>query len=139
MTEIENGQASLACSRDARGVLYYYEGTAPFGVRRVFWVTDVPPGQERGHHAHRTCTELVVAVCGSFAVELTDSEGVRTIVLDNPGTGLLIPPMCWCRLYEFSADAVLLCLADSPYSREGYINDFEAFKREVQNGKNRNP
>jgi len=131
MNLLKHGLIELPRAKDARGTLSFYDGISPFVVKRVFWITNVPDMQERGYHAHRFCSELVVAVSGSFSVELTDRDGQVTYSLDTPECGLFIPPMCWCRLYDFSENAVLLCLADSTYSPEGYVNDFEEFRKEV--------
>ena len=37
-----------------------------FGISRVYWTYDVPSGERRGGHAHRTCEEIVIALSGSF-------------------------------------------------------------------------
>lgn len=104
----------------------------PFTVQRVFWITNVPAGKCRGMHAHKTCWEALVAVNGQFTVKLDDGKGFTQIVtLSNPQQGLLIPPMMWCKLYDFSADAVCLCMASGSYDKEGYILDFESFKKQV--------
>lgn len=114
--------------RDHRGCLTVCEHEAeglPFRPRRTFWITGVPESEERGYHAHRTCTELVVAASGSVSIELSDAEGSQTYVLDSPERGLIIPPMCWCRLFDFSKDCVCICLASEPYDESGYIETKE--------------
>lgn len=98
-----------------------------FDFERVFWIYDVPAGAERGGHAHRTCAELLVAVHGSFDLELNDGQHVTTVRLDRPDKAVLIRPMVWCRLYNFSPDFVGLCLASQEYLPQGYINAFEEF------------
>lgn len=121
----------IPAMRDCRGTLCvadYESANLPFVPRRTFWITDVPEGQERGYHAHRTCDELLFAIRGSLKVDLTDSDGTRTFQLECPDEGLLIPAMCWCRLHGFSADAVCVCLASESYDESGYINDIETFK-----------
>jgi len=100
----------------------------PFNVGRVFWISNVPPGEERGKHAHRTCWEVLVAVRGSFSVRVDNGrDTAREFTLDNGQTGLLIPPMVWCELFSFSPDAVCLCLASGCYDEKGYISDYDAF------------
>lgn len=121
---------------DARGNLCAVENGAelmPFRTERVFWISGVPAGQERGYHAHRLCSELLFAVQGSLDVELTDSEGCVRYHLDSPEKGLFIPPMCWCRLLNFSQDALCVCLSDRPFEPNAYINDYELFEQELLN------
>ncbi len=104
----------------------------PFAIARVFWITGVPEGRSRGEHAHRTCSEIVIPVCGSFTARVTDGEHSDVFCMNSHSKGLYIPPMVWCGFSDFSADCVCLCLASHPYEREGYINDFEQFLKEVE-------
>lgn len=103
----------------------------PFDIRRIFWIGGVPSGETRGSHAHRTCAEIVVPVCGSFKATITDNCGTSVFQMCNPAEGLFIPPMAWCVLSDFSKDCVCLCLASENYDADGYINDFEEFRKEV--------
>lgn len=118
--------------RDSRGELtiaQVNEGhSLPFPVGRVFWITNTPAGCKRGMHAHKTCWEALVAVNGSFRVKVDDGENEeRVFTLNTPQQGLLIPPMVWCELFDFTADAVCLCMASGGYDKEGYISDYAEF------------
>ena len=61
---------------DPRGNLTVVEqlNQVPFEIARVYWTYDIPGGGRRGGHAHRTCEEVVIAVSGSFDVELFDGK-----------------------------------------------------------------
>lgn len=102
-----------------------------FSVKRVFWITDVPEGTIRGEHANRECTELLVAVSGKVSLWLTDGREEWNITLSDPNQGLYIPPMVWCKLYDFSSDATIVCMADKEYDPEQYINDYQQFLSEL--------
>lgn len=102
-----------------------------FSVKRVFWITDVPEGTIRGEHANRECTELLVAVSGKVSLWLTDGIEEWNITLSDPNQGLYIPPMVWCKLYDFSSDATIVCMADKEYDPEQYINDYQQFLSEL--------
>jgi dTDP-4-dehydrorhamnose 3,5-epimerase-like enzyme len=102
-----------------------------FSVKRVFWITDVPEGTTRGEHANRECTELLVAVSGKVSLWLTDGNEEWNITLSDPNQGLYIPPMVWCKLYDFSSDATIVCMADKEYDPEQYINDYQQFLSEL--------
>lgn len=120
---------------DVRGWLAVAEnntGDLPFQVRRVFWIGDVPSNQTRGCHAHRTCSEIVIPVCGSFKATITDINGTVSYEMDNPEEGLLVPPMAWCVFSDFSKNCICLCLASEEYNIEGYLNDFECFLKELR-------
>lgn len=119
------------CFRDERGCLsvadYEACGELPFEIRRVFWVYGVPGEARRGGHAHRTCEELLIAVSGSFEVEVFDGHGRQSFCLDDPSEGLHVPANVWCELKHFSEGAVCLVLASQEYDSGGYINNLEEF------------
>ena len=64
---------------DPRGNLTVAEQmkNIPFDIARVYWTYDVPSGERRGGHAHRTCEEIVIAVSGSFDVTVDDVDHGR--------------------------------------------------------------
>lgn len=120
---------------DERGSLCFAEngaGTVPYTFQRAFWIFDVQEGKQRGSHAHRTCSEVIVSVNGRFVVELTDGKDSAEVVLDSPAQGLLVPPMVWCNLKDFSPGSVCLCLASAAYDANGYINDIGSYLEEVK-------
>lgn len=125
---LDNIFLDLMQNCDPRGSLTVVQHE-DFCFERVFWIYNVPQGSERGGHAHRSCAELLIALHGSFDLDLHDGKQSITVHLDNPSRGVIIRPMVWCRLYNFSPDFVGLCLASQPYKPEGYINSFEEFCR----------
>ncbi len=128
--QTDNRTLLLPTHTDRRGNLTCIEALkdVPFDVKRVFWIYGIPEGEKRGEHAHRTCAELLIAVSGSLKVSLSDDgKHFTEYVLNTPNQSLLIPPMVWCRLYDFSADCVCLCLASEAYNKEGYINNQDEF------------
>ena len=126
---------SIATHTDERGNLTCVQNgdnALPFKFERVFWITGVPAGATRGCHAHRTCPEVIVPVHGSFSVKINNGKDPETIVhLSNPNEGLYVPPMVWCTLFDFSADAVCLCLAQYDYDESGYIQTLGEFAEAV--------
>ena len=44
--------------------------TLPFDVKRVYYLYDVPGGEERGSHAHRDLSQLIKAATRYFKVTL---------------------------------------------------------------------
>lgn len=115
---------------DVRGNLTFIEsGThIPFMVKRVYYIYDVPGGEGRGAHAHRELHQLMVAVSGSFKVDLDDGNVSKSHVLSRPFEGLYIPPGYWRNLTDFSSGAVCLVLVSLPYDSSDYIRDYQEFK-----------
>ena len=119
--------------KDKRGSLSIAEAKkeVPFVIERVFWIYDVPEGEERGAHSHRECAEVVVPVCGAFDMTVDDGITKATVHLDSPHTGILIPAGVWCQLSNFTGDARCVVMASHPYNASGYIHDYATYKGEV--------
>lgn len=100
----------------------------PFEVKRVFYIYDIPGGEDRGAHAHKKCHQFIIAVCGSFEIELDDSINKRTVTLNRPYFGLHIPPGIWAAEKGFSSGAVCLVLVSNKYDPADYIRDYNYFK-----------
>jgi len=99
----------------------------PFGISRIYYIHDIPDSSERGHHAHKSLKQLMIAISGSFQVLLNDGKDIRMILLDNPEEGLLIVPGIWRTLGNFKAGSVCLVLASSLYSEEDYIRNYDDY------------
>lgn len=101
----------------------------PFDVKRVFFVYDIPYGKTRGIHAHINCHEYLLAVGGSFDVELDDGINKRTVNLNRPTQGLHVLPGIWIKETNYSSGAVCLVLTSQKYSEDDYIRKYSDFKR----------
>lgn len=112
-------------------ITFIYGGEhVPFPVRRVYYLYDVPGGESRGGHAHRQLRQLLVSVMGAFDVVIDDGSERRRVHLDRGYFGLLIPPMIWRELENFSSGGICLVLASDPYDEADYIRDYDTFLRE---------
>jgi len=88
---------------------------------------DIPGGESRGAHAHKECYQLLIAASGSFEILMDDGTDQKTVFLNRPYHGLLIPPSIWASEMNFSSGSVCLVLASHPYSAEDYIRDYQDF------------
>lgn len=102
-------------------------GTLPFDVKRVYYLYDVPGGEERGAHAHRDLSQLIVAASGSFTVTLDDGKCKRSFFLNRPYQGLYVKPGLWRDLVDFSSGAICMVLASDVYLKDDYIRDYNEF------------
>ena len=114
---------------DPRGNLTVVEqlNQVPFEIARVYWTYDIPGGGRRGGHAHRTCEEVVIAVSGSFDVELFDGKERHVYHLNHPYQGLYIGTGVWRTLEDFSSGAVCLVVASELFDEDEYIYDYDEF------------
>ena len=123
---------SLAVRGDHRGSLIALEGRSaqvPFDIARVYYLFATTPGIDRGFHAHHALYQLSIAISGSCTMLLDDGHKKREVQLDRPDLGLVIGPMVWREMRDFTADCVLLVLADAKYDEADYIRDYDMFIR----------
>ena len=99
----------------------------PFSIERTYYLYDVPAGTSRGGHAHKQLEQLIIAVAGSFEVELDDGIDKKTFRLNKPFEGLYICPMVWRELHDFSSGSVCLVIASRPYEEDDYIREYVDF------------
>ena len=99
----------------------------PFDVKRVYYLYDVPGGENRGAHAHKELSQLIIAASGSFTVTLNDGKCKRSFFLNRPYQGLYVKPGMWRDLEDFSSGAVCMVLASDVYKKEDYIRDYNEF------------
>ena len=118
---------------DERGGLVIAEAfkEIPFEIKRVFYSFNIPDRKSRGAHAHRKCSQVLIAPSGSFVVEIDDSVSRRRIVMDDPLKGLLVPPGVWASEMEFEPGAICLVLASDLYDESDYIRSYEEYRKYV--------
>jgi hypothetical protein len=49
-------------------------------------------------------------------------------LLDNPRTGVVIPPFCWHTM-QYSHNAVQIAFASTEYDESDYIRDYTVFQQ----------
>ncbi len=115
---------------DRKGNLTVVENgvTLPFDVKRVYYLYDVPGGENRGSHAHKDLSQLIIAASGSFTVTLDDGQNKRSFFLNRPYQGLYVKPGMWRDLVDFSSGAVCMVLASDVYKIDDYIRSYKDFK-----------
>lgn len=116
---------------DPRGNLTFIEGGShiPFDIQRVYYLYDVPGGAERGGHAHKGLSQLIIAMSGSFDVILDDGKDKKRVHLNRSYVGLYVCPMIWRELDNFSSGSVCMVLASNRYSEDDYYRDYGEFMR----------
>ena len=107
----------------------------PFDIKRVFYIYDVPGGEERGGHSHKKLQQVIVAISGAFDVLLDDGVNQRSVTLNRPYQGLLVAPGVWSKQHNFSSGSVCLVLASDHYCEEDYVRDYDQFLQLTSNKK----
>jgi UDP-2-acetamido-3-amino-2,3-dideoxy-glucuronate N-acetyltransferase len=114
---------------DERGALNLLESSKelPFTPKRVFWVTGVPKGSERGFHAHKTGNQLLVCLQGKILLTLKTHSEEEKIVLSAESPGVWMKNMVWGEQTFLTEDSVLLVFASNDFDESDYLRDFEEF------------
>ena len=113
---------------DTRGNLaFIQEEVLPFKFKRVYYLFDVPSNSFRGGHSHSNQSEVLIALSGSFEVVLNDGTEKKSVLLNKPNVGLLIPTGIWRELQNFSSGSVCLVFASDVFEEADYIRDFDEF------------
>lgn len=113
---------------DERGAISVLDMSNFFEVKRVFWLHHIQEGKERGAHALLEGMEIMVAIHGSFVVDLDDGKSKTSLLMDNPSKGLIIRPGIWFRTHSYKNEGTTLVLADEEYSKNGYIYDYGMYR-----------
>ena len=123
----------LPVVNDERGKLSFLQNTEGLGfeIRRVFWCYNVPAGDERGGHAYRIQHEAILAVSGSFDVEIKMPTATQKIHLNRPNQALIVPAGVWRTMNNFSSNALSAHLSSSVFDESDYIRDWQEFLDDV--------
>lgn len=118
---------------DGRGSLSFVQPglPLPFDIRRIYYLYEVPEGQVRGSHGHRTLESLMVAVAGAVDIEVDDGRQRRMFRLNSPDVGLYVCPMIWRNLTGFAPGTVCLVVASEPYDEADYFRSYDDFLLEA--------
>ena len=116
-------------SREGNISIVQNKENLPFDVKRVFYLYDIPSGEDRGAHAHKECHQFLIAASGSFEVALDDGLNKRIVTLNRPFYGLHVPPGIWAHELNFSSGAICLVLASEKYNEEDYIRNYSQYKQ----------
>ena len=123
---------------EADGTLFVMETgrEVPFPIQRIFFVSRVIAGASRGDHATRETRLILFPVAGSCDVVADNGLESETWHMDDPSLGLMIEPMIWRSMRNFSPDCVMMAVCDRPFApgRET-IDDYETYQRAVREGK----
>ncbi len=119
LNKIENRAGNITPIENNRDI--------PFDIKRVFYLYDIPGGEDRGAHAHKKCHQFLIAASGCFDIFLNDGKNKKTVTLNRPYFGIHIPPGIWAAEQSFSSGAICLVLVSELYDETDYIRDYKNF------------
>ena len=99
----------------------------PFDVKRIFYLYDIPGGENRGGHAHKGCHQILVAASGAFDVKVSDGKNEKIYRLDRPYYGLHVPPGVWAEELNFSSGSICLVLTSHEFDESDYWRSYDKY------------
>jgi len=129
MSLIDVKLINLPKIEDPRGNLSFFEGEkhVPFKIERAYWIYDVPGGEIRGGHAFKEQKEFIIALSGSFDIEVDDGLQKKIFSLNRSYFGLFIPTGLWRKMENFSTNSLALVMSSTHFSESDYIRDYDVF------------
>lgn len=115
---------------DDRGQVNFFElgKEIDFEIKRVYYLSNVAPEQQRGKHAHKKLRQLMIAVNGVVEIEIDDGKGNKNnFVLDSIDKALYLPVGYWRVLKFSSPEALCFVFASEKYEEDDYIKDYQEF------------
>ena len=119
------------------GTLFVMERNreVPFDIQRIFLVTNVKKGKTRGDHATKKTRLILFPVSGSCKVVVDDGETKEAFEMNDPSEGLLIEPMVWRSMQEFTPDCTMMAVCDRPFDPgDETWDDYQIFLEKVREG-----
>ena len=122
---------------DPRGNLSFVQefDQIPFKIQRVYWIYDVPGGENRGGHAFKKTEEFIVAMSGAFDVVVSDGKEKKVFSLNRSYYGLYIPKGLWRDIENFSTNSLALEFASKKYDKIEYVENFNDDIKVKKDGK----
>ncbi len=127
-------QLKLQDHRDKRGRLTVLEvgQEVPFSIARIYYLFEHQKDYIRGYHAHKALRQVCIALRGHCQFHLDDGYEQQQISLTDPNQGLLLAPLIWREIRDFSADCLLMVLASEAYVASDYIHNYQQFLQTVR-------
>lgn len=119
------------------GKLSFFEASrdVPFEIKRIYYIHGVPDKSQRGGHAHIALQQILFCPHGKIEIILDDGQEKASVLLDDPGKGLIIGPGLWRDMVWHQANSVLCVAASEYYDAKDYIRDYDTFLQYVNEGK----
>ncbi|HTH81303.1 MAG TPA: FdtA/QdtA family cupin domain-containing protein [Mucilaginibacter sp.] len=111
---------NLTTFKDTRGILTVLDKVVDFEIKRLFYIYNVD-NSDRGGHRHHNTHQAAICIQGSCQITNDDGSRQDVFMLDSPEKCLIIEPEDWHVMHDFSADAILLVLASTPFDPKDYI------------------
>lgn len=109
------------------GSVFVMEPVPLSGVARLYMTHLSHVGDVGGMHAHKTLSQIVIAVGGRIRMELRTPAAQRVHMLQPMKEALSLGPGIWREYAALDANSTLLVVASDAYREEDYIRDWQEY------------
>lgn len=130
-----SGVVTLGTPDTKRGGLFVAEAKkhVPFEIKRVYFINKLSrKSAPRGNHAHKTNTQAIFCLNGSFDLCLDDGANKQTLRLCDPSKGIILGPKLWHTMQNFSNNCTIAVFASHHYDEQDYIRQYPGFLNFIQ-------
>ena len=118
--------------KDERGELSKFFLDINFIPREFFIIKDVPLGVLRGGHAHFKCEQSIMLIKGKLNVSLESKVSSETVLLNTPGSYVLIPVLTWSKQQYLSPETEIIVFCSEGFDEKDYIREYEQFQKLIK-------
>jgi len=126
-------KSTLIEDKERGDLIVYDKLKIPFEIKRIFIINNVPVGEKRGNHSHKSCAQVLVCNNGKIKIDMYFKHGSGFMVLKKSDIAF-VDKMVWSSQEYLEPNSELMVLCSHEYDKEDYITDFEEFKK-LTNGK----
>ena len=114
--------------RDGSLIIAEAQRDIPFDIKRVYYINNLENCISiRGKHAHHKLQQVIFCINGSFTLHLDDGLTKQDVLMNRDNVGVILGPMLWHEMLDFSSGCVLLVFASDFYNESDYIRDYATF------------
>lgn len=114
--------------------LSFFEGEhdIPFRISRLYTIFEAEQEKQKGFHAHKQSWHLLFCPYGSINVMVDTGKERKTVLLDDPSTGLILHPSVWREMVWKKPGSVLCVAASGHYDADRLRNDYDEYLHFLQ-------
>lgn len=120
--------------QDQKGGISIVTFEKPLVVQRFFTINGVK-GIKRGNHAHKKCTQTLIALSGMWKLETrrfyknSENLQVETFSGNTPFETITVEPGIWLTIDPLTDGGQIMVLCDMPYDVNDYIHSYQEFRK----------
>ena len=102
----------------------------PFEIQRFYFIKNIADlSAVRGNHTHHKLQQCIFCINGEFTLDLDDGENKQSVLMNKPNFGVILGPMLWHSMRDFSEGCIILVVASMHYDEKDYIRSYAEFKK----------